>query len=181
MKDGIVLLIVGVVGIAGIFLWREHVDPFHSARYLNAPPEPRPESAPSLPAAKPNNRPPKPAPIVEAPTAVVEAAPLRVEPPAAPAPPAPPAVPRDPPPFPAVDQILSGAPEESVTGKFGDPAISALTSSGGHMLGTYVYARDGGRVATVIHLEDGIVASTTSKSSTPPATGLSVPRRKRPE
>jgi hypothetical protein len=179
MKDGIVLLIVGVVGIAGIFLWREHVDPFHPARYLNAPPEPRPESALGLPAAKPNNRPPKPAPapIAEAPT-VVEAAPVPVEPPAAPAPPV---VPRDPPPFPAVDQIASGALEETVTGTYGDPAISALTSSRGHMVGTYVYARDGGRVATVIHLEDGIVASATSKSSPPPAAGLSVPRRKRPE
>ena len=179
MKDGVLLLAVGLVGIVGIFLWRAQVDPFHPERYLNEAKESQPAPEPSSPPAKPVVRASKPAPVAVAPAPVVEAAPAPpVEPPPAPAPQA---VLHDPPPFPAVDEIASGAPEETVTGKFGDPAISALTSSGGHSVGTYVYARERGRVATVIHVEDGIVASATSTSLPTPAAGLSVPRPKRTE
>jgi len=178
MKDGILLLVVGVIAIGGIILWQSHVDPFALGRSMGQDRELRPEPQPEVPAPKPAPV-HKPKPVVKAPE-VVEAVPAPVETPVAavsPEPPAPPVV-HDPPPFPAVDQIASGAPEETVTGKYGDPAISAVTSSGGHMVGTYVYAREGGRVATVIHLEDGVVASATSKSSPPPVAGLSVPRRK---
>jgi hypothetical protein len=184
MKDGFVLLVIGVVGIVGLLMWRADIDPFHPGHYFSHMPEPRASTEPDVPPPPPVAAPrkaahvhvaiaPEPAPVVE-----VTPAPVVVETPAAPERVA---VQRDPPPFPAVDQIASGAPEETVTGKFGDPAISALTSTGGHILGTYVYARQGGRVATVIHLEDGKVASATSKELPPPAGGLSIPRPKRPE
>jgi len=44
------------------------------------------------------------------------------------------------------------------------------------MVETFVYARDRGRLATVIHLEDGRVSSAYTKSSPPPAAGMSIPR-----
>ena len=177
MKDGVVLLIVGIIGVGGVLLWQAHVDPFHPAQYMTPAAELRPPSETNVPVAPKISPKPKRVSIVEAPP-VVEAAPVPVEVPVAPAVPV---VQHDPPPFPAVDQIASGAPEDDVTEKYGHPAISALTSANGHMLGTYVYARDGGRLATVIHLEDGKVASALSKSAPVPPPGVSIPRWRRTE
>ena len=174
MKDGLVLFVLGLIGIGGFILWQQHGDLFQPLLPVSAPAESN-AAAPVPPTPKPalprvQN---SPAPVVETP-AVAEVAPV-------PPPSAPPAAPRDPPPFPAVDEIASGDPGDVVTSKFGDPALSTLTSNGGRILGTYVYARDGGRQATVIQLEDGRVASAYSKMAPAPAGGLSIPRQRRSE
>ena len=59
----------------------------------------------------------------------------------------PPVVHRDPPPFPVVGQIPTGVHEDSITGKYGEPRVSAVTSTGGHMVETMVYARERGQSA----------------------------------
>jgi len=84
---------------------------------------------------------------------------------------------RDPPPFPAVEQIPTGVHLDSITGKYGDPQLSAVTSTGGHMVETMVYARERGRSATVIRIEDGKVASAYSQTEPVVPPGLSAPRR----
>jgi hypothetical protein len=114
-----------------------------------------------------------PAPVMEE-AAVLEPIPVPAAPEPAPAIPPPP-----PPPFPAVDQIAAGSQEDAITGKYGDPALSAVTSAGGHKVETLIYAKDGGRSATVIRLEDGRVSSAYSPSEPVPPTGLSAPRRSR--
>ncbi len=82
-----------------------------------------------------------------------------------------------PPPFPIADKIPAGLRGDSVTGTYGDPALSALTSTGRHVVETFVYARDRGRSATVIRLEDGKVAGSSAQSEPVQASGLSVPPR----
>ena len=170
MKDGLVLFILGLVGIGGFLLWQAHTNAVQPVSSVTVP------SDWTVP--PPSPRAPKPAPPVKPPAPVVEAPPV-AEVVAAPEPP--PVVQPDPPPFPEVEEISSGAPAEVVTTKFGDPSLSLLTSSGGRMLGTYVYARDKGRQATVIQLEDGRVASVYSKSVPAQAVGLSIPRQKHTE
>ncbi len=82
-----------------------------------------------------------------------------------------------PPPFPTVDKISPGIGEDSITGRFGDPSLSALTSTGRHVVETFVYAKDRGRSATVIRLQDGRVANAYTQSEPVHASGLSVPPR----
>jgi hypothetical protein len=60
----------------------------------------------------------------------------------APAPPPAPKIQLPPPPFPAVEQIASGSHETAITSKYGDPALSAVISSGGHMIETFVLERN---------------------------------------
>ncbi len=175
MKDGLVLFVLGLIGIGGFLLWQTHGDLFRTAS-VSAPVESNVQPAPAAPAPKPAPRvKPAPRPVVETPAVVVEAV-------AAPEPPpAPPVVPQEPPPFPAVEEIANGALSEAVTTKFGDPTLSMLTSNGGRMRGTYVYARDKGREATVVQMEDGRVATAYSKNAPVPASGLSIPRQKHSE
>jgi hypothetical protein len=90
---------------------------------------------------------------------------------------APPVVHRDPPPFPVVGQIPTGAHEDSITGKYGDPQLSAVTSTGGHMVETMVYARERGRSATVIRIEDGKVSSAYTQTEPVAPPGMSALRR----
>ncbi|MSV35420.1 MAG: hypothetical protein EXQ47_07460 [Bryobacterales bacterium] len=171
MKDGLALFVLGLIGIGGFLLWQAHTDAVQPVSSVTVPvdwtvPPPSPPAPKAVPLVKP------PAPVVEAsPVAVVVPAP---EPP-------PTVVQPDPPPFPAVEEISSGAPAEVVTTKFGDPALSMLTSNRRRMVGTYVYARDKGREATVIRLEDGKVTSAYSKGVRAQAVGLSIPRQKRTE
>lgn len=116
---------------------------------------------------------PKPAPApVEAPVVVPQEAPPKPEP----LPVADVAAP-EPLPFPSSEEIAKGAPEQAVTTKFGDPTLSLVTTSRGRVQGTYVYAREKGREATVIKLLDGRVASAYSKSAPVAASGLSIPRQ----
>jgi hypothetical protein len=166
LKNGFVMVVMSLVALGGIFLWWTRV-PTHS---LSAPAAPLIQE--SQPIAKPSplvvkaSPKPKPAsePAVEPP--VIEVAPIPA-----------PVVQHDPRPFPAVEQIATGGNEDSITGKYGDPALSAVTSTGGHMVETFVYAKNRGRLATVIRLQDGKVSSAHSQSEPTMPAGLSAPRR----
>jgi hypothetical protein len=175
MRDGVLLFVVGVILIGGILLWRAHVDPFDPLRVQNVRVSESVDAAQPAPVS--SHRTVKPAQVAKSvppPVAenlvVVESAPARQTPPPTPV------VVRDPPPFPAADEIAIGVRPDTVTTKYGDPAISAVTSTGGHMVETFVYARDRGRSATVIRLEDGRVSSAFTSTAPPHAAGMSIPR-----
>lgn len=168
LKDGVVLAVICLIVVGGFFAWWTQT-PAHSLSAAADPqfqqPEPAPKPAPVVVKAAP-----KPKPVQEpvgeqaavTPVPVVVAAPV---------------VHRDPPPFPVVEQIPTGVHEDSITGRYGDPALSAVTSTGGHMVETFVYARERGRSSTVIRLEDGKVSSAYSQSEPVLPPGLSAPRR----
>lgn len=174
LNDAVVWVVIVLVVVGGIFaFWiqspthslnaaagpQNHTSQNHESRLDDVPPPPPLKAAP-----KPK---PVPQPAVE-PPAAVEAAPS----------PAPvPVVEPSQPPFPAVEQIVAGGHADTVTDKYGDPSLSAVTSSGGHVVETLVYAKDGGHVATVIHLEDGRVSSAYSHSGPIMPAGFSAPRR----
>jgi len=167
LKDGVVLVVISLIVLGGIFVWWTQA-PTHS---LSAPAEPQVQESqantkPSPLVVKASPKPKSaPDPVVE-PPAVIETAPIPV-----------PVVQRDQRPFPAVEQIATGGHEDSITGKYGDPALSAVTSTGGHMVETFVYVKDRGRLATVIRLQDGRVSATYSQSDPTMPAGLSAPRR----
>ena len=168
MKDGVVLAVVLLMVAGGLFLWWTQTPTHYGAPVADTqvqPPEPAPKPAPVV---KARPKPKKEEPVVEQaalapePVVVVAAAPV---------------VHRDPPPFPAVEQIPTGVHGDSITGKYGDPQLFAVTSTGGHMVETMVYARERGRSATVIRIEDGRVSSAYSQSEPVVPPGLSAPRR----
>jgi hypothetical protein len=167
LKDGVELVVISLIVLGGIFVWWTQA-PTHS---LSAPAEPQVQESqantkPSPLVVKASPKPKSaPDPVVE-PPAVIETAPIPV-----------PVVQRDQLPFPAVEQIATGGHEDSITGKYGDPALSAVTSSRGHMVETFVYAKDRGRLATVIRLQDGRVSAAYSQSEPTMPVGLSAPRR----
>ena len=167
LKDGVVLVVISLIVLGGIFVWWTQA-PTHS---LSAPTEPQVQESqanakPSPLVVKASPKPKSaPDPVVE-PPAVIETAPIPV-----------PVVQRDQRPFPAVEQIATGGHEDSITGKYGDPALSAVTSTGGHMVETFVYVKDRGRLATVIRLQDGRVSAAYSQSEAAMPAGLSAPRR----
>ena len=166
LKDGVVLMVICLIVLGGLAVWWIQA-PAHPVT-ATAPQvqEPAPAPAPA-PVVKRVARPkPAPPPVVEEPVAVV----VPVAPPA-------PTVQLPPPPFPAVEQIASGSHETAITSKFGDPALSAVTSSGGHMVETFVYAKNRGRNATIIRLEDGKVATAYSQAEPLLPPGMSAPRR----
>ena len=167
-KDGVVLAVVVLIVAGGLFLWWTQTPTHYGAPVAETqvqPPEPAPKPAPVV---KARPKPKKEEPVVEQaapapePVVVVAAAPV---------------VHRDPPPFPAVEQIPTGVHGDSITGKYGDPQLFAVTSTGGHMVETMVYARERGRSATVIRIEDGRVSSAYSQSEPVVPPGLSAPRR----
>jgi len=167
-KDGVVLAVVVLIVAGGLFLWWTQTPTHYGAPVADTqvqPPEPAPKPAPVV---KARPKPKKEEPVVEQaapapePVVVVAAAPV---------------VHRDPPPFPAVEQIPTGVHGDSITGKYGDPQLFAVTSTGGHMVETMVYSRERGRSATVIRIEDGRVSSAYSQSEPVVPPGLSAPRR----
>ena len=165
LKDGVVLMVICLIVVGGLAVWWMQT-PTHPVD-ATAPQvqEPAPAPAPA-PVVKKVSRPkPAPPPVAEEPVVVAV-----VAPPA-------PVVQAPPPPFPAVEQIASGAHEAAITDKYGDPALSAVTSAGGHMVETFVYSKDRGRNATVIRLEDGKVATAYSQAEPFVPPGLSAPRR----
>ena len=166
LKDGVVLMVICLIVVGGLAVWwtQTPAHPLNATAPQVQEPAPVPEPAPVV---KKVAR-PKPAPpvVVEQPVAV-----------AAVAPPPAPEVKLPPPPFPAVEQITRGAHVDAITNKYGDPALSAVTSAGGHMIETFVYSRDRGRKATVIRLEDGKVATAYSQVEPLVPPGLSAPRR----
>jgi hypothetical protein len=176
LKDGFVLLVICLIVVGGIFAWWTQ-SPTHS---LSATVEPQIQesktalkTAPTVAKATPKPK-PTPSPVAEEP-AVVQAthSPQLVA--------AVPVVHADPPPFPSVEKIATGLREDSITGMYGDPALSAVTSTGGHMVETFVYARTGGGLATVVRLVDGKVSAVYSQSEPVHAAGLSAPPRWRKE
>lgn len=165
LKDGVVLMVICLIVLGGLAVWWTQT-PAHPLN-ATAPQvqEPAPAPAPA-PVVKKVSRPiPAPPPVAEEPVVVAV-----VAPPA-------PVVQAPPPPFPVVEQIASGSHETAITSKFGDPALSAVTSSGGHMVETFVYAKNRGRNATVIRLEDGKVATAYSQAEPFVPPGMSAPRR----
>ena len=166
-KDGIVLVVICLIVVGGIFAWWSQTStPSAGASPTMQVQAPEPVKAAPV-AAKAVRLKPSAEPVTEPPASEI-----------APVIPAPaPVVQRDPLPFPAVEQIAAGSREGSITGKFGNPSLAAVTSTGGHMVETFVYAKDRGRSATVIRLEDGKVAATYSQSEPILAPGLSAPRR----
>jgi len=170
LKDGFVLTVICVIVVAAIFAWWTTSSPHYygapvESRFL----EPEPTAPPPV-VAKTTHRPLRPAvpePVTAPPA--VELSPMAAAPPAL--------VEHDPPPFPSVEQIAAGAHGDTITGKYGNPALSAVTSTRGHMIETFIYARDRGRSATIIRLEDGKVAAAFSQTQPLAPTGLSAPRR----
>jgi hypothetical protein len=170
MKDGVVIAVVLLIVAGALFLWWTQASPTHYGS-----PVADTQAQPVVPA-------PQPAPVVKARTKpkvepvvqeIAETTPVVVPVVVAAAP----VVHRDPPPFPLVGQIATGVHEDSITGKYGDPQLSAVTSTGGHMVETMVYARERGRSATVIRIEDGRVASAYTQTEPVVPPGLSAPRR----
>ncbi len=181
LKDGVVLLIVVVLALGAILVWWTQVP----TRSLSATDSsstwggqtagPRDRASEATPKAGPKVvKPagiPKPTatPVVEQPSVVeATASPEEaavgtrvVEP--------------DPPPFPAVEQVASGVRKDSITGKYGDPALAAVTLNDGHLVETLIYARKRSRSATIIRLEDGKVSEAYSRSEPVLPSGLSVP------
>jgi hypothetical protein len=166
MKDGVVLMVICLIVLGGVAVWwtQTPAHPLTAAGPQVQEPAPAPAPAPVV---KKVSRPkPAPPPVVEEPVVVAVVAP----------PPAP-VVQVPPPPFPAVEQIASGSHEAAITDKYGDPSLSAVTSTGGHMVETFVYSKNRGRNATVIRLEDGKVATAYSQAEPLMPPGLSAPRR----
>jgi hypothetical protein len=171
LKDGTVLMVICIIGLGGLAAWwiKAPAHPLSSTGSQIAEPAAAPAPAPvvkHLPKFRPATPEVAEQPVVAEAAAVVASSPapvVRVQ-----------APPR---PFPAVEQISSGAHEDAITDKYGDPALSAVTSSGGHMMETFVYSKNGGRNATVIRLQDGKVASAYSQAEPVLPPGLSAPRR----
>ena len=176
LKDGVVLLVIFLIVVGGIFAWWTH-SPTQS---FSATVEPQIaeskaalKTAPTVAKATPKPK-PAPAPVAEEPAVVETTHSPQVAG-------AVPVVHADPPPFPSVEKIATGLREDSITGTYGDPALSAMTSTGGHMVETFVYARDGDGPATVVRLVDGRVFAVYSQSGSLHAAGVSAPPRWRKE
>jgi hypothetical protein len=171
LKDGTVLMVICIIALGGLAAWwiKSPTHPLSSSRTQIEEPAAAPTPAPvvkHVPKFKSAAPEVQQEPVVADATAVVASSPaapvVRVQ-----------APPR---PFPAVEQISRGAHEDAITDKYGDPALSAVTFSGGHMLETFVYSRNGGRSATVIRLQDGKVATAYSQAEPVVPPGLSAPR-----
>jgi len=186
VKVLVVFLIVGTLGLTGRFLWKWDQAPVSPASQEPEPAAPKLKKstlAPvktSLPSSakggitvvargKNSSRPNLIVDRVEPAVAVAELAPAVLSAPAA--------LPAERLPFPQVEQIAAGSSEDTVSQKYGPPNIWALTTNGGHVIGTHVYSRDRGRLATLIHFKDGKVTSAFSQSVPTPPTGIPIPRR----
>lgn len=168
LKDGVVLAVVLLIVAGALFLWWTQTPTHYGSPVADTQTQPvePPKPAPLVAKTRPK---PKPEPVVEQAELAPAAEPVVVA--------APPVVHRDPPPFPMVEQIPTGVHEDTITGKYGDPQLSAVTSTGGHMVETMVYARERGRSATVIRIEDGKVSSAYTQTEPVVPPGLSAPRR----
>jgi hypothetical protein len=170
LKDGTVLMVICIIALGGLAAWwiKAPAHVLSSTRTEIEEPAAAPTPAPAakhLPKFKSSAPDVEPEPVVADAPVVVGSTPapvVRVQTPARP--------------FPAVDQISRGAHEDAITDKYGDPALSAVTFSGGHMLETFVYSRNGGGSATVIRLQDGKVATAYSQVEPVVPPGLSAPR-----
>jgi len=155
MKEDFVVFVVCIVASAGLAAGVLYFDPFHVFQSSNAMvtrqvEEPKPADPPRKPkrmAKAAQRRVSKEAAVTE-PASARAAVPTATPPVEAPAPP-----------VPSANEITLGTQEETKTETYGNLALSAMTSKGGHVLQTFVYARDRGKVTTMIRLEDGKVSS----------------------
>jgi hypothetical protein len=170
LKDGVVLMVICLIVVGGLAVWWTQTSTAPVTAAAPQVQEPAPVPAPA-PVVRKVAR-PKPAqpPVAEQQVAVVAPVVARVAPAA-------PVVQVPPPPFPAVEQIASGAHVDAITDKYGDPALSTVTFVDGHLVETFVYSRNRGQNATVIRLEDGKVATAYSQAIPLVPHGLSAPAR----
>ena len=165
MKDGALLLVVGIVVVGAGWLL-VHMGAFHPSPSPAVIVQPKAEGVKASPKASTpvrSQRESKPVklhgsevftvtmPI--APSGIDRIVPLVAA--AAPVAVPPAAVSR----FPTVDEIRAGAEKPQIKEIFGDPALSALTTHRGHDLETFVYARNRGQSIAVICFEDGKVTA----------------------
>jgi hypothetical protein len=171
LKDGVVLLVIFLIVVGGIFAWWTQTATRSSSPTVEQIPEltAAPKSASTIAKAI---RKPKPA------RAMVSERPATVEAREIPQVATPdPVVQTDPPPFPSVEKIAIGLPEDSITRTYGDPALSAMTSNGGHTIETFVYAPGGDGLATVVRFVDGRVFAVYSQSGPTRPVGVSAQPR----
>src|SRR4051794_13013996 len=122
LKDGVVLLVIFLIVVGGIFEWWTQTATHSSSPTVEQIPEPTaaPKSASTI--AKAIRKPKLARVVVSEQPAIVEASEIpQVATPD-------PVVQTDPPPFPSVEKIAIGVPEDSITRTYGDPALSAMTS-----------------------------------------------------
>ncbi len=155
-KDGVVLVIVAVVALGAILVWWTQVPTQSMGATAGSSTtgtqvqesEAAHKAAPVTVSAARIPK-PVPAPAADQPSVVETIARSEVQAP-------PPVLHADPPPpFPVVEQIATGVRKDSITGKYGEPALSAVTLTGGHIVETFIYAQKRSRSATIIRLEDG--------------------------
>ena len=173
-KDGVVVLIVGLIALGAGAVWWTQVPKGSWGRNTVEPQVQESETPSKTPPAsgKPAGiiRKPSAASVVEEPSAGEAAASAQVSP-------STPIVPPDPPPFPAVEQIVPGVRLDSITGTYGQPALSTVTLTDGHLVETLIYSGNRNHSATIIRLEDGKVAAAYSRPEPVLPAGVSVPRR----
>jgi hypothetical protein len=172
-KDGVVVLIVGLIAVGAGVVWWTQVPA-------------RPWNVTAVPQIQEPETPSKAAPAVVKPAGIVakpaRASALGEQPagegvPSADLLPAAPIVHPEPPPFPAVEEIVPGVRMDSITEQYGQPALSTVTLTEGHLVETIIYAGKPNHAATIIRLEDGRVAAAYSRPEPVHPAGLSVPRR----
>jgi hypothetical protein len=154
MKNGLSLLLVSIVSVAGVARWLLNIDPASSFRSANVIVRQEPQSTPisshpkAMQASKPSrSRTPRESAVIEhAPTREVSTAAV----------------------IDAGDGIFANTPKEAIAKTYGEPALSTRRVDRGHDLETLVYARDRGKEVTVILLEDGKVPSASTYSGIKP-------------
>ncbi len=168
MKDGLSLLLLCVVIVAGVAIWLVDSDLVHPLRssngFVRQEPAQSPPQASSQAKAKPA---PKPARArIPQMSAVIEPAATRN-------------VSTDAP-IVAGGELPSGAQTETNAKTYGNPVLSITRVDRGHDLDKLVYTRDRGKEVTIISYEDGKVSSTSSQSSGRPAMEPPGPRAQEP-
>jgi hypothetical protein len=181
MKDGVVLFLLCVIAIGAIAAFALYMDRVprgilpqgFEANQTAAEPSPTAAPKPPVKRSVPESAPP----AEPNPTASASGSPAEVPAESSPAPVPVEAAPARP--FPSVAEIAVGAEGDTIMDAYGDPALSTTTSDHGHVLETFVYARDGIRDVTVISLEDGRVSAAYSKPKSMSAVAAPPPLRRR--
>jgi len=154
MKDGLLLVVLCVMAIAGIgwFLLPGPAHALFTKTVVSVSPHdpPKPEKPPKAVAKKGRWSAAShgaAAPALE--FAPPIAAALTLLPPAAPAPSFG---------FPAAGDIQVGTDRSRILARYGTPSLAASTADGGHFIETYVYKHN--REEALIRLKDGLVSGT---------------------
>jgi hypothetical protein len=148
MKNGLSLLLVSIVTVAGVAVWLLGIDSVSPFRSENVIVRQEPQSPPISSHAKVKQT-SKPSRIPQK-GAVIENAPTREASTAAP--------------IDADDRIFANTPNEAIAKTYGEPTLSTRRVDRGHDFETLVYTRDRGKEVTVILLEDGKVPSASPAS-----------------